>query len=310
MSISGAARRVIVLGSAAATITATAAQLPEPPPMPKRSIAPSTNELRGTQLALDDRGAKFTLFLPDGWRNSMSSNAVLSAHFHTISWFAIQEHVRREATEPLVVFALGEGSTTYRVPFEDANRFSRILALVEDELKKRGASTNARIAHVDVSSFSAGYGAVRELVKSPEHFKVIRRIVLLDSMYAGLEPEEKGSTNRRPLSAQLDVWVPFMQAAMRNEKTFVFTHSQVPTMTYASSFECAAALLQRVGLKAQILPRNSIPAANDPNFPLLSRTDSGRLHVWSYGGTDAQAHLTHVRHMADIWKALDAVQRR
>src|SRR5688572_20892663 len=115
MSISGPVRRMIFLAAACAAVTATAAQLPEPPPVPKRSIAPSTNELRGTQVGLDDRGVKFTLFLPDGWTNSMSSDAILGAHFHTISWFAIQEHVRRGATEPLVVFALGEGSSTYRV---------------------------------------------------------------------------------------------------------------------------------------------------------------------------------------------------
>jgi hypothetical protein len=261
-------------------------------------------------VPLEDRDVKFTLFLPNGWTNAMSSKAILCAHFHTVPWFAIQEHVRRDAMEPLMVFALGEGSSTYRVPFEDTNRFSRILVLVADELKKRGASANTRLAHVDVSSFSAGYGAVRELVKSPEYCKIIRRIVLLDSMYAGLETEEKGSTNRRPLAAHIDVWVPFAKAALRGEKTFVFTHSQVPTTAYASSSECAEALLQRVGLKARAVPANSIPAASDPNFPLLARTDSGRLHVWSYGGVDAQAHLTHVRHMAEVWQALDAEPQR
>jgi hypothetical protein len=163
---------------------------------------------------------------------------------------------------------------------------------------------------VDVSSFSAGYGAVRELVKSPEYCKIIRRIVLLDSMYAGLEPEEKGSTNRRPLAAQIDVWVPFARAALRGEKTFVLTHSQVPTTTYASSSECAEALLQRVGGEARAVAANSIPAANDPNFPILARTDRGGFHVWSYGGVDAQAHLTHARHMADVWRALETVQPR
>ena len=77
--------------------------------MPKRAIAPSTNERRGTQVVLTDRGTNLTLFLPHGWTNAVSSNTVLFAHFHTIAWFAIQEHVRREAKEPLIVFALGEG---------------------------------------------------------------------------------------------------------------------------------------------------------------------------------------------------------
>jgi hypothetical protein len=59
----------------------------------------------------------------------------------------------------------------------------------------------------------------------------------------------------------------------------------------------------------RLKPTTSIAAANDPNFPLLSRADSEGLHVWSYGGEDAQAHLTHVRHMADVWQSLDAAPR-
>ena len=288
----------------------TNAALPEPPPMAKRPIAPSTNELRGTQIVLTDRGTNFTLFLPHGWTNTISSNTVLFAHFHTIAWFAIQEHGRREAKEPLIVFALGEGSSTYAQPFKDTNRFPRIITQVEAELKKRGAAADTRVAHVDVSSFSAGYGAVRELVQQPTAFQLIRRIILLDSMYASLEPEEAGSTNRRPLAAQIDVWLPFARAARRGEKTFVFAHSQVPTPAYASSFECAAALAAKAGVEFKTVATNSLPAARDPNFPLLRRADAGRFHIWSYGGADAPAHLTHVRHMAEVWQALDAAGER
>lgn len=291
------------------SITASAA-LPEPPPMPKRSIAPSTNELRGTQIVLTDRGTNFTLFLPHGWTNTVSSHTVLFAHFHTIAWFAIQEHGRRETKEPLIVFALGEGSSTYAQPFTDTNRFSRMITLVESEMKKRGAAAGTRVTQVDVSSFSAGYGAVRELVQQPTAVQLIRRIILLDSMYASLEPEETGSTTRRPLAAQIDVWLPFARAALRGEKTFVFAHSQVPTPAYASSFECAAALAARAGVEFKTVATNSLPATRDPNFPLLRRADAGRFHIWSYGGEDAQAHLTHVRHMAEVWQALDAAETR
>lgn len=289
---------------------AVRAALPEPPPMPRRVIAPSTNELRGTQTVLTDRGTNFTLFLPHGWTNAVSSNTVLCAHFHTVAWFAIQEHVRRAAQEPLIVFALGEGSGTYRAPFTDTNRFARMIALVESELKRHGAPAETRVAHVDVSSFSAGYGAVRELVQQPAAFQIIRRIALLDSMYASLEPEAAGSTNRRPLATQIDVWIPFARAAARGEKTFAFTHSQVPTRAYASSSECAAALAARAGADMKTVATNSLPATRDPNFPLLRRADTGRFHVWSYGGEDAQAHLTHVRHLAEVWRALDAAETR
>jgi hypothetical protein len=57
------------------------------------------------------------------------------------------------------------------------------------------------------------------------------------------------------------------------------------------------------------VPAGSLPATQDPEFPLLERADSGNFHLWGYGGQDAQAHITHVRHLADVWMALDAAQK-
>ena len=54
---------------------------------------------------------------------------------------------------------------------------------------------------------------------------------------------------------------------------------------------------------------NSLPATRDSNSPLLRRADAGHFHIWSYGGEDAPAHLTHVRHMAEVWQALEAAKR-
>jgi hypothetical protein len=276
-----------------------------PPPMAKRAIALSTTEARGTQVALSDRGTNFTLFLPDGWTNVLSGQTEIYVHFHTVPWFAIQEHIRRGAKEPLLVFALGEGSRTYRLAFEDTNRFARVLAMTEAALQNRSGSTNVRVGTLSMSSFSAGYGAVREIVKSPGYFKAIRRLALLDSFYGGLEPQQNGATNRVPLAEHVDVWIPFARAATRGEKTFVITHSQVVTTDYASTFECARALLQRLSIKVEPVARDLSAAANDADFPLLARADMKGLHVWSYGGTDAQAHLTHARHMAEVWQTLD-----
>jgi hypothetical protein len=279
-----------------------------PPVMSPRPIAPSTTPPPGEQFQLSDRGTNFTVFLPVGWTNTLSSNSVLVVHFHTAPWFAIQEHLRRNAREPLLVFALGEGSTNYRIPFEDTNRFPRIVAQAEDELRRRSGNREATISAVDVSSFSAGYGAVRELVRTPASFRLLRRIVLLDSRYGGLEPMTGGVTNRVPLAEHIDVWVPFVRAAMRSEKTFVLTHTQIATRSYASTFECAAALLQRVGIPPDKIAPGSTPAAAEPRYPLLTRADRGCFHIWSYTGDDAESHMTHPRHLANVWEAIDAAR--
>ena len=289
--------------SSAAAPTTTHALIP--PPMPRRVIAPTTNAPQGESVLLEDGGVKFTLFIPSGWKASDSGETIVTTHFHTIVWFVIQEHLRRGVATALICFQLGEGSTTYRQPFEDTNRFSRVLRLVEGELSKRSAPVHVQIRGVDISSFSAGYGAVRELVKSPSYFKMIRRIVLLDSMYAAFEPTAAVERPRKPANDQIEVWAPFAQAALRGEKTFVLTHSAVPTDKYASSGECATALLELLEVPRELVRSGTLPATTDREFPLQSRADRGKFHIWAYGGEDAQAHMTHVRHMADVWRALD-----
>lgn len=281
-----------------------------PPPMPARTIQPSKDPLPGESVVLNDRGTNFTLFLPGGWRVPASGEATLCVHFHSAVWFGIQEHLRRGLAGPLICFHAGEGSSVYRIPFEDRERFGRWLRLVEAELRRRGAPADTRVTAVDISSFSAGYGAVREIVKSPEYRRLIRRIVLADSMYASYDAAALKTGVKRPDPDHIAPWVPFAEAAARGEKTFVLTHSEVPTSTYANSAACAAALIAAVGAPRVPVAPGSIPAADDPEFPLRYLSDLGGFHVWGYAGTNAMAHMTHARHLADVWMALDAAERK
>ncbi len=279
---------------ALAFILAFGACAADPPPMPHRTIAPDKEPLKGRKVSMADGDVKLTLFAPDTWK---PTNATLTVHFHTADWFVIQEHIRRGASHPLATFYLGEGSTVYRRAFEDPKRFGRVLDLVGRELAFKPST-------IEISSFSAGYGAVREILKQPEYFDRIRTIVLADSMYAALET----NAMRQALREHIDVWVPFARAAVKGEKTFVLTYSAVPTMSYASSSECAHALLIALNVSDRAVPLHSSPAASDKDFPLLRRADEGNLHVWGYGGTNAQAHMTHPRHIADLWNALSTTR--
>jgi hypothetical protein len=227
-------------------------------------------------------------------------------HFHGGIWFVIDEHLRRGLNGPLLCAALGEGSTVYRKPFEDRQRFSRLIQRVESEVNRhyrRGSP--CRVSAVDISSFSAGYGAVREIVKSPQYVRVIRRIVLSDSMYASYEGEATSKPTSRPAREHIEPWIAFAKEAADGNKTFVLTYSQVPTQSYASSALCAAALCDAIGVPLRAVPAGSDPATLDPNFPLQMRADQRGFHVWGYGGSDGQAHMTHARHIADVWIALD-----
>ena len=279
---------------------------PEPPVMTKRTIAPPTTQPAGEQIDLLDGDYKFRLFIPASYLAPADGKVDLCIHFHTAAWFAIDEHLRRGLNGPLLVAYFGEGSSTYGKPFADRERFARVIALTRGALSKAAGGKPIEIANVDIASFSAGYGAVREILKDDKHIAIIRRIVLCDSLYAGWDPAttQPGATSR-PAMENMQPFEKFVRLAAAGEKTFVLTHSSVPT-PYANTAATAKWVAELVDAPRTDIAPSSNPASSDKDFPLLYRVDVGHLHLWGYGGEDAQAHLTHIRHLGDVWKALDA----
>jgi hypothetical protein len=280
-----------------------------PPAMPKRTIAPPAQPPSGETIPLSNGDCKVTLFVPKAFDCPAAKDVSLTIHFHGVAWFAIDEHLRHGLAEPLLVVSLGEGSTVYRKAFEDRARLARLIALVEKEIRRLGASEKAVVTRLRLSSFSAGYGAVREIVKSEAYLKIIQRIVLADSLYASYESVPAGTEPMQPAKEHIEPWLPYLRAAARGEKEFVLTHSQVPTTGYANSALCAKALVEAMGGRNETVSVGTLDAARDPLFPLLTRCDIQGFHVWGYGGTDAQAHMTHARHIAEVWQALDVVKQ-
>lgn len=259
--------------------------------MANREIKKPEIAFPGKQLDLYGDG-KYTIYIPPDWKPS--GNLSLTVHFHGAAWFAIQEHLRRGLKEPLLAVYAGEGSSVYQRAFQDPDSWPTVLSHVMSELK---TPANTQIGHIDVTSFSAGYGAVRELLKQELPQKHIRRIILADSMYASFtSPEDK-----TPLKSQIEPYVNFAQAAIKGEKGFVITYSQVPTDAYANSAACGRELVKQLGLK--LTPQRTSDTQY-PDYLLLETLDKGGLHIWGYAGTDAQAHMTHPRHIADIWRAV------
>jgi hypothetical protein len=269
-----------------------------PPVMALRPVGLTGDVVPAEVVPLLVDGVAVTLFLPVGWE---AASERLAIHFHTSPEFALGEHRRAGYRFPLVSVMLGSGSARYRAPFLDGTLFPHLVAAVEVQLRKRGVA-GAAVREIDVSSFSAGYGAVRELVGQPLGRRLIRRIVLSDSLYAGLTRGADGKEPRVVQADQIDCWVPFAREAVAGRTTFVLTHSQIHTPSYASTPECGLALVSALGLTVRPVVDGS------GEWPLLGRCDTGGFHVWSYGGTNANAHLVHPRTLAEVWQAVDRAQ--
>ncbi|MEO8376966.1 MAG: hypothetical protein ABI579_04780 [Candidatus Sumerlaeota bacterium] len=251
-----------------------------------------------------DMGSSFTLFLPPGYKVSKDGDVELTMHFHAASWFAYQEHLRRGMDGPLLAGYVGEGSAVYKRALQDPARFQQLIDMVTAKLKERGAPETTHVSSVSITSFSAGYGAVREILRNPANYAIIKRVILADSLYGDLDKDALAQGRREVLAEHVDVWIAFAQMAMRGEKTFIMTTSEIDTNTYAASYEVAHAIVKKLGLiEAPADPKSA--AAKSKDYPLRTAADKGSFHAWFYKGKDPMVHMTLARRIAEVWQAAD-----
>lgn len=268
-----------------------------PPAMSKRPISPAADPYPGEKIAMQVGADKFTAYIPAGWKPSQ--RIAVAVHFHGPDWHSIQEHIASGEKSVLLSSSPGEGSSTYAKLMGTKGTLDAWFVALLSELKKRGAEPGAQVTDLDLSSFSAGYGAIRELVQQPEVYRRIRSVILCDSMYGSLAPGDP----RRPLDAHIEVWIPLARDAMAGRKTFVASVSSVPTPSYASSSECLTALVEKIGLRWNDSDP-AWPATKNRDYPLIRWAGKGGFFAWHYAGHDAAAHTTHIRHLADIRLAI------
>ena len=141
--------------------SAYAAQLPQnPSPMRDTTRDHSRVEERqvpGRRLTV----SLGTLMLPPQGRPSM-----LLIHFHSSPWLVEYCARKRFPSAAVLTVNLGAGSDVYREPFVDVTRFSK---LIDEAAKAAGGPFRS----VVLSSFSAGYGAVREILRDKYGFEVV-----------------------------------------------------------------------------------------------------------------------------------------
>ncbi len=219
----------------------------------------------------------------------------LIVHFHGAVDAVRRAMERDRGSETVLLVTMPGLSAAYTQPFrDDPALFESLLGAARD---RSGTSADSRVPseweRITLSSFSAGYGAVREILRSPAAGR-IDSIVAADSIYAGLDTEDGG---RRVSDADMAGFLAFARRAAAGSKVFVIAHSAQPT-PYASTTETADYLLAKLGLR-----RGEAATATDPEFMPVSRSAQGGFLVTGYAGASAAAHLHHLRIIDCHWAA-------
>lgn len=218
----------------------------------------------------------------------------LVVHFLGSAWLPEYAVSRLERKTVAAVVNLGAGSGVYDRAFSDPAAFDTLLARVAREVSAAlGRGREARFRHVTLVGFSAGHGAVRAILRDPRHFARVDAVLLLDGMHTSYVPERTVLADGGTLdTTNLVAFRDFARAAMRGEKRFLVTHSEIFPGTFASTTETADWLLQQLGLR-----RTPVLRWGPRGMQQLSEVRAGRFELRGYAGNSAPDHIDQFQAM-------------
>ena len=204
------------------------------------------------------------------------------------------------ADHAVAVVSIGSGSGIYDRTFSDPAAYDSLLANIKREAAAALGKPIA-IRTVTLSGFSAGHGAIRAILRDSMHFAHVDAVLLLDGMHTSYAPEavvvEKGGALD---PHNLDAWVRFGRAAMRGEKRFVVTHSEIFPGTFASTTETADYLVRTLGIT-----RKAVLRWGPGGMQQLSAARSGRLLIMGFAGNSAPDHIDQFQGMPEFLRLLE-----
>ncbi len=229
------------------------------------------------------------LFLPERWKPGTRRELLI--HFHGAPWIAeIAAEKRRVAA---IAIQTGAGSSRYATPFrDDPGLFERILAEAE-------RASGARFTTVTLSSWSAGYGAIREILRLPAGFARVDRVLAIDSIHAGYVKGSPGPAESELTAPDLAEFERFAREAAARRKSMLWVHGEIFPGTFASTTETADHVLGRMALK-----RKAVLRWGPMKTQQLSDTRKGRFRVLGFAGNSAPDHVDLLHGLGDFLKAL------
>jgi hypothetical protein len=233
------------------------------------------------------------VLVPDRARTRDVIDVVI--HFHGAAWLPHQA-VATFAEHPVAaVVNLGAGSGTYHRAFADPTAFDSLLAGLKREVSAV-AGKATRTGRLTLVGFSAGHGAIRAILLEPRHFAAVDAVLLLDGMHSSYVPEGTVLAAGGALdTTNVVAFADFARAAIRGEKRFVVTHSEIFPGTFASTTETADWLLRALGLA-----RTPVLRWGPRGMQQLSEVRAGGFELLGFAGNSGPDHIDHLHAMPEL----------
>lgn len=220
------------------------------------------------------------LFIPDYFVPPVDGKFLLVFHLHSASWAAENQVYKSRSNAVLFNIHLGALSSPYQNYFSDQNKFSAILDTVLSVLNYNSIIQSPQIKYLIITSFSAGYAGLREILKTQSYYDMISAINLADGLHCNSDP---GTA-----AIQMQDFLKFAKDARDEDKIMLLTHSSITTSGYQSTTQTANYLIQNTGVS--VTPVNQ----TDEIGTMYAKCDSGYFQIKRYHGQTAEDHLKHL----------------
>jgi hypothetical protein len=240
--------------------------------MAPQQASPMVEHTRGHQRVtrLELKGERRTvalgsILMPE--RPGKSTPLVI--HFHGTPWLAEQEVRRAWPQAAVLAVQAGSGSGVYQRAVADPARMQEVI-----DMKWR---------RIVLTGWSAGYGAIREILRQPALAAHIDAVILLDGMHA----------DRETMAQDVGPFLDFARAALRGQRRMLVTHSEVFPGTYASTTETADWLVGQLQLR-----RKAVLKWGPLGMQQLSQAQQKRFRLLGFAGNSAPDHVDHLQALA------------
>ena len=281
------ASRLFLLPFLYCSIVVPAQQPQNPSPMVEHTRShPRLPEAHPTgrreQLALG------TLFLSA--KLKLKPTTPLLIHFHGGTW--LPEVAAARVNTAVISIQAGSGSGVYAKALADPQRFSQLL-------KEAEAKAGVQFSSITLSGWSAGYGAIREILKVPENYARVDRVLLIDGLHAGYIGGKPGPQESQLETEGLQIFLQFAHDAVAGKKRMLITHSEIFPGTFASTTETTDWLLKELGLK-----RKAVVRWGPMQTQQLSETKQGQFHLIGFAGNSAPDHVDQLHSLPEYLRWL------
>ena len=190
------------------------------------------------------------------------------------------------------LFQLGSGSSVYGKPFADPTAFAQLL----DEAERKA---ERKFKRVGLTAWSAGYGSVRAILKTPEHYERVQFVLLLDGLHGGYVTGKPGPEESELIAEDLAIFVKLTKDAIVDKKQFTLAHTEIFPATFASTTETADYLLKQVNLR-----RKAVLRWGPMKTQILCEMKEGGFHLIGFAGNSAPDHVDVLHALPDLLRDL------